>query len=363
MTDLKIYLEQLFQTNIWVKAVLYLLGFFVLGKLADLLIDQVLKRLAQRTSFSFDDEILELVHRPVFWTISLLGPIYVLDLLTQDRLETYLLATIKTLIALIWWVTALRFINWLTEKRLLYLIAQGRIGRDILYLFKNLLRAIAVIVGLLVILSIWKINLTPLFASAGIAGIALALAAKETLANFFGGISIFIDRTYRVGDYIIIDSGERGEVVDIGIRSTKIKTRDDVLITIPNSIMANSKIINESAPVPRFRLRVPVGVAYGSDLDLVERVLLEVAHQHPRVVKDPAPRVRLRAFADSSINLELLCWVEEPALKGLARHELIKAIDQAFAQAGITIPFPQRDVHLFVRPEASEDLLKGPQID
>ncbi|WP_456432511.1 mechanosensitive ion channel family protein [Thermosulfuriphilus sp.] len=336
-----------FLDNPWTLAGLYLLGFVLLAKVVDLIIDQILKRLAGRTRFAFDDEILELIHRPIFWTIALLGPIHVLDLFSQDRLGIYLLAGIKTLIALIWWITSLRFINWLTDKKLLYLISHGHIGQDILYLLKNLLRAIAVVIGLLIILSIWKVNLTPFFASAGIAGIALALAAKETLANFFGGISIFVDRTYRIGDYIILDSGERGEVVDIGIRSTKIKTRDDVLITIPNSIMANSKIINESAPVPRFRLRVPVGVAYGTDLDLVEQVLLEVARQHPRVVEEPSPRVRLRSFGESSIDLELLCWVEEPALKGLARHELIKAIDRAFSRAGITIPFPQRDVHLF----------------
>jgi MscS family membrane protein len=205
---------------------------------------------------------------------------------------------------------------------------------------------VVIIAGLLWLLSIWQISLTPLFASAGIAGIAVALAAKDTLANFFGGISIFMDNTYKVGEYIILDTGERGEVVEIGIRSTRIKTRDDVLVTIPNSIIANSKIINESAPIPRFRIRVPVGVAYGSDLAKVENVLLAVADGNSNIEKDPEPRVRLRAFADSSVNFELLCWVKDPRDKGLEVHNLLKAAYKVFEEQSITIPFPQRDVHI-----------------
>ena len=117
-------------------------------------------------------------------------------------------------------------------------------------------------------------NVTPLLASAGIVTAAVALASKDTLANFFGGVSIFVDRPYRLRDYIILESGERGEVVNIGIRSTRILTRDDVLITVPNAVLANSKIINQSGQVPRYRIRAKVGVGYGSDVDKVEEVLL-----------------------------------------------------------------------------------------
>jgi small-conductance mechanosensitive channel len=204
-----------------------------------------------------------------------------------------------------------------------------------------------VVVLFIVILSIWQINITPLLASAGIAGIAIAIAAKDTLANFFGGISVFIDRPYKIGDYVDLDSGERGEVVEIGIRSTRMKTRDDILVTIPNSIIANSKIINESAPIPHFRVRIPIGVSYGSDIDLVEKTLLETAADNSNVQTEPAPRVRFREFGDSALLFELLCWAKEPALRGLTIHELNSAIYKNFNESGITIPFPQRDVHLY----------------
>ncbi|MBU4230091.1 MAG: mechanosensitive ion channel family protein, partial [Proteobacteria bacterium] len=222
---------------------------------------------------------------------------------------------------------------------------------DLFLLLKNVVRVIVIVSALIWLLSIWNVNLAPLFASAGIAGIAVALAAKDSLANFFGGISIFADKTFKVGDYIIIDDAQRGEVVEIGVRSTRIMTRDDVLITIPNSILANSKIVNESAPIPRFRIRVPVGVAYGSDLEKVEAVLLAVAAENPAVVKEPEARVRLRAFGSSSVDFELLCWVADPRLKGLEIHNLLKGIYAAFAAHAIAIPFPQQDVHIKGLPE------------
>jgi len=239
-----------------------------------------------------------------------------------------------------------RIFNFIMQLKVDRSSADDKIGKDVLLLMKNVLRVVIIVTGFLWFLTIWNVSLAPLFASAGIAGIAIALAAKDTLANFFGGISVFMDKAYKIGDYIILESGERGEVVEIGIRSTRIKTRDDVMITIPNSIIANSKIINESAPIPRFRIRVPVGVAYGSDLEEVEKTLMDVALANPNVVKDPEPRVRMRAFADSSVNFELLCWVEQPASRGIEIHNLLKSTYQAFADNQIVVPFPQRDVHL-----------------
>jgi MscS family membrane protein len=187
---------------------------------------------------------------------------------------------------------------------------------------------------------------TAVFASAGIAGVAVALAARETLANFFGGVSIFMDRPFRAGDYILLDSGERGEVLAVGMRSTRIVTRDDVMITIPNSIITNSKIVNQSAPQPHLRVQIKIGVAYGSDLDKVETALMEAARDNALLRKTPAPRARLRTFGDSSINYDLQVWVKRPHDRGRAVHELNREIYRRFTEQGIEIPFPQRDVHI-----------------
>lgn len=337
-------------STLW-RQLLIIIIYALLARIADLFIDRVLKKLASYSRISFDDALIDFAHRPICWTIFLLGIQHAVVLQPlQPPWQNVLPAVTKSAMLLIWFGALFRMINWVTEENAEKVLERGKIGADLFLLLKNVMRVAAVAAGLLWLLSIWRVNLTPLFASAGIVGIAVALAAKDTLANFFGGISIFADKAFKVGDYIILDNAERGEVVEIGVRSTRIKTRDDVLITIPNSVLATTKIINESAPIPRFRIRIPVGVAYGSDVDEVEATLLAVALANEQVAREPDPRVRMRGFGDSSLDFELLLWVDDPSLKGLVTHHLLKTIYKDFNEKGITIPFPQRDVHLIQEP-------------
>jgi MscS family membrane protein len=190
------------------------------------------------------------------------------------------------------------------------------------------------------------IPVNAVFASAGIAGFAVAMAAKDSLSNLFGGVTIFLDRPFRTGDYIVLDNNERGEVMQIGLRSTRIKTRDDIMITIPNSIITNTKIVNQSSPEPMFRVRIKIGVAYGSDIKQVETILIGQVRSNPLAAQDPEPRVRFRTFGDSALEFELLCWAKRPHDRGRLMHELNTSIYNAFAEAGVEIPFPQRDVHI-----------------
>lgn len=309
---------------------------------------RVLRAAARKTRIPFDDFLLQFIQTPLALTLFLFGCMHAVltDPAPKAPYDFMLPAVIRSAMLLVWVIAILRSMNRLNEISAGILLRREEFDRDLFYMFKNISRIVIVFTAILWVLTIWDIAITPIFASAGIAGIAIALAAKDTLANFFGGISIYMDRSYKVSEYIILDSGERGEVVELGIRSTKIKTRDDVLITIPNSIMASSKIINQSAPKPSFRIRVDVGVAYGSDLDQVENVLMEIAQKHPGVAKAPAPRVRARRFGDSSIDFQLLCWVNDPRVRGRMTHDLIKEIYKTFNEQAIQIPFPQRDVHL-----------------
>ena len=225
----------------------------------------------------------------------------------------------------------------------------------------NLVRLVMRLVTLvLLFVLLWNtsdylgMSLTAVFASAGIVGLGIALAARETLANFFGGISIFLDRPFKSGDYIVLDSGERGQVVEVGLRSTRILTRDDIQISIPNSLITNTKIINESAPQPRFRVRIKVGVAYGTDVEQAESILLSIAQKNNLVAPVPEPRVRFRNFGDSSLDLELLCWANHPEDRGRLINDLNHQIYKTFDTADIQIPFPQRDIHLNTNPGHSE---------
>jgi small-conductance mechanosensitive channel len=332
----------------YINVILSILAFIIIAKAVDLFVDKVLRRFVRFTKSDVDDRIIDIVHRPIYFTIILVGVISaVIFTQPQPKVIFYANGTLYTLIAILWTITIIRLGNALIEHSIYKVSDATGLSREVVPLIENVFK-IAMVVGLFImVLSIWKINITPLLASAGIAGIAIAIAAKDTLANFFGGISVFIDRPYKIGDYVDLDSGERGEVVEIGIRSTRIKTRDDVLVTIPNSLIANSKIVNESAPIPHFRVRIPVGVSYGSDIDLVEKILLEMAANNSNVQTEPSPRVRFREFGDSALHFELLCWAKEPALRGLTIHQLNSSIYKRFNESGITIPFPQRDVHLY----------------
>ncbi len=320
----------------------------LLAKIIDLFLMRALRGIAKRTRMHFDDFFINFLHAPFLTTVVLIGVLHAcaIEPHLPQIYNVIIPGLSKSLILVVWWFALSTSLSKTSLAEANRLFGGKDIDPDIFLLFKNVSRIILLLFTILWILLIWKVNLAPLFASAGIIGIAIALAAKDTLANFFGGISVFMDRAYKVGEYIILDSGERGEVVEVGIRSTKIQTRDDVLITIPNSLMANSKVINESAPQPRFRIRLDIGVAYGSDLDHVEDLLLQVANENNQVVRQPSPRVRLRMFADSSVNFQLLLWIRDPREKGRQTHLLLKEIYKAFYANEISIPFPQRVIHM-----------------
>ncbi|MCF8055753.1 MAG: mechanosensitive ion channel family protein [Desulfocapsa sp.] len=351
----------LLQEYDFLERLVIVLIYAVLAKIIDLLLMRSLRSLADKTRMHFDDYLISFFHRPFLATVVLFG---VLHACSVEPQLPYLYGVIipgvsKSLILLVWWGAISSSLSKTSLEEAIHIFGGKHIDPDIFLLFKNVSRILILFFTILWILLIWKVNLSPLFASAGIIGIAIALAARDTLANFFGGVSVFMDRAYKVGEYIILDSGERGEVVEVGIRSTKIKTRDDVMIIIPNGIMANSKIINESAPQPRFRLRLDIGVAYGTDLDLVEDLLLQVADENNQVVKQPPPRLRLRSFGDSAVNFQLLLWVRDPREKGRQTHLLFKEVYRCFNENAISIPFPQRDIHVRKKEEMEEVKAEG----
>tara|TARA_Y100001978_G_C23526383_1_gene352791 strand:- start:87 stop:746 length:660 start_codon:yes stop_codon:yes gene_type:complete len=214
-------------------------------------------------------------------------------------------------------------------------------------LFDNLGKMMIFIGAVYFILLSWGINVTALVASAGMVSFILAFAAKDTLGNLFAGIFIMADSPYKEGDYINLDTGERGYVKSIGIRSTRIMTRDDIEITIPNAVIANSKIINESGgPSEEERVRVDISVGYGTEIDQVRSILLEIANTNENVLKSPSPRVRFRSFGDSGLMFQLLFWIEKPEMRGRVIDSVNESIYTRFNSNNIEIPYPHRTVYM-----------------
>ncbi len=341
--------------NVYLQAFLIILVFIVLAKVADIIMNRVLERLLKKTAFTLDEEILGIFDRPIFVSILLFGLALAADRLNLPPAALFItLSGLKTIAIFVWAGALIRFLKLMIaqvsrDDSHFYLIHERTLP-----LFDNLCMIIVVALALYFALLAWKINVTAWMASAGILGLAISFAAKDTLANLFAGVFILADAPYKLGDYIVLNSGERGEVTHIGIRSTRILTRDDVEITIPNSIMGNVKINNETGgPHEKYRIRIKVGVAYGSDIDRVQAVLLDVADANPDVCRTPKPRVRFRKFNDSSLDHELLCWVGEPVLRGRVSHALNSEVYKRFLKEGIEIPFPQQDVHIRSAPVQS----------
>lgn len=317
--------------------------FAILAMLVDFLIHRIFNFISKKSNVDIDNTLIGSIHRPVWIILLLLGALTSVMWLNLDQRSNFIVtAILKTLLILVGAVGLGRLMKSICHQWWV----KRRQGQQIIHLLENVGRVLVLLAAAALLLLVWKIDISPLLASAGIVGLAVALAARGTLANFFGGINIFLDKPFATGDYIILESGERGEVVDIGVRSTLIRTRDDEQISIPNSIVANTKIINESAPEPRYRVRIKVGVAYNSNLAQVEAALLKVANSNQSISHDPEARVRFRAFGDSSLEFELLCWAKTPADRGRVIHELNLAIFEEFKKENISIPFPQRDIYM-----------------
>ncbi len=321
----------------------------VAAKLVELVLSRVLLRLARRTRTDFDEKLIDALHRPIFISVLLIGVrMAVLILDPPEAVMRWTDSIVQTVAIFVWTVAALRVVSLVGGSMGGAVRRSEWIDERTLPLFDNLARLILLGAASYFLLLAWNLNIGGWLASAGIAGLALGLAAQETLSNIFGGLSIIADAPYKVGDWVNLDGGERGRVTKIGLRSTRMMTRDDVEITVPNAAIASGKIINESGgPSRKSRVSVVVGVAYGSDVDQVRDVLLRAAQGVEFVVDDPEPRIRFTEMGDSALVFRVLCWIELPELRGQCVDGLNTAIYKALNAEGIRIPFPQRDVHLY----------------
>lgn len=355
MTDLITRIQQLAELigpNVYLQAAIIAAAFMIVGKIADWVISGIIGRIANKSVNEYDDRFVALVHRPVFLSFVLLG----LALATRRMgisatPEFITIGVLKTIAIFVWFSTLSNLMKLLVE--VFSRTKDSKIVQTgMLSLLHNVMKIVVVALTGYFLFLAWNINVTAWLASAGIVGLALSFAAKDTLSNLFAGVSIIMDAPYKTGDFIILDSGERGVVTDIGLRSTRILTRDDVEITIPNGVIGNGKIINEAGgPSSQHRIRVAVGVAYGSDVDQVIEVLEEVAVENNDVLVTPAPRVRFRLFGESSLDFELLVWIARPIDRGRVKHELNCAVYKALNKYNIEIPFPQRVLHVRTMPE------------
>ncbi len=193
------------------------------------------------------------------------------------------------------------------------------------------------------------LNVMPFIAGAGVAGIAIGFAAKDTLSNLISGVLLIIDRPLKVGDRIEIwsapkNSANWGDVVDIGLRATKIKTTDNIVIVIPNNELMNRDIVNYTAISDEIRVRIPIGISYESDIKKAKKIIIGISLQLDWVMKNPAPKVVVRNFGPSSVDLQARVWIRDPRRRMDTISYITDNVKEAFDREGIEIPYPKREI-------------------
>ena len=251
------------------------------------------------------------------------------------------------IIFIVWWLASL------LEKAIRHVALHGE-GHEksasVVYTWARVLRYFVWIVGTLVGLNYIGINLTSLALLGGAIGVGLGFGLQNIVSNFVSGIIILLERTLKVGDFVDLQSGVRGEVREIGLRYTRVTTNDDVDIIVPNSEFINGRVTNWTFESRLRRMRIPFGVAYGTDKEQVKRAALRAARRIEGTVLDGGrePTLWLVGFGDSSLNFELVVWVgrELIARPNSTEAAYLWAIDDELRIENIEIPFPQRDLHL-----------------
>jgi len=221
-----------------------------------------------------------------------------------------------------------------------------KMNESITNLVHGVMKIFLIILAVLYILDLWGVEIVPLLGALGIAGLAVALALQPVLANIFSGVSVIMDKSVKVGDVVNLEDGTGGVIYKIGIRATRIRTWDNELVIIPNTKLANSNIKNVTLPEPRGRAVVKFGVAYGSSIEKVKKVVIQAVKDLPHALKDPAPDVKFLEMADSSLNFKAYIHVDSYKNRYGVFEAATTAIYNALNKAKIEIPFPQRDVHM-----------------
>ncbi len=318
---------------------------FITGFILRKILYNYLHRITRKTKSKIDDIVIEATKSSYFLWV-LLGGLYLA--LKFSALSASLISSFHNIIAIIVIISLTIVISNIAKQSIQLYADRLTSALPITSLTKNLSTSIIFIIGLLFILNIMGISITPILTALGVGGLAVALALQDTLSNLFVGLYVILSKQIRLGDYIKLESGEEGCVADITWRCTKICLLSNNIIIIPNIKLAQSIITNYNLPDKIMALLIPINVSYHSDPDHVEKVLIEEAVKAQKELsgmnKEIPPSLRFTGFGEFSLNFTLVCQVNEFKDQHTIQHELRKRILKRFKKEGIEIPFPTKIV-------------------
>ena len=348
--------------NPWLRGVALIFIVFFALKILIFIVEKTIIALTRKTKTNLDDQLIGRSSKPITIIAFIIGvrislgefPINETTLNLSSKIFSSLITIFFAYLIYVL-VDVLVFTAW---KKF---AARTKSTTDdaIINLMNSILQIIWVIFAFLYVLTIWGVQIGPFLAGLGIGGLAVALALQPTLSNIFSGMSIIFDKTVQVGDLIYLDANTKGKVMRIGLRATRIKTFDNEVIIVPNNKLADSQIQNVNQPEPKSRVVIPFGVAYGSDIDKVKKLIEKEIKQVKDVIIDDeklTSMVRFIEMGTSSLNFKAYFYVDTFEHRFKAIDEANTKIYNALNKAGINIPFPQVDVHF---PDTPKSTKKG----
>ena len=341
----------------WAKeilgALLVLALFWGLSHLVVMILNKWGKRLTSFTSSDLDDRVLQRVI-PYVSRLFIVTGIYLA--IRSLPLHEKLVMIASGIIYVILVVIVCNLVYHAADELMKWYVTRQQdtagavMSRQMMPVDEKIVSLFLMGAALVVVLKHFNYDIFSLVTALGIGSLAIGMAAKDTLAHMISGFTIMLDRPFRIGDRIQLVGGQLGDVADIGLRSTKIRTLDNQLLIIPNSDLCNTMLTNQAFPDSRVKGRINIGVAYGSDVEKVKALLVATACEVESVLTDPPAEVFFTSFGDSALNMALFFWVEEYSTLFAVTDKINSLILKRFAENSIEIPFPTRTVKMEKQP-------------
>ena len=331
------------------KILIAVAGFLLIWIVLRWLLFFVERRFKQSEFVQSNQKVFQIIRRVVFLALVLVVGTYLLRMTGIPILEKILHALlivalafpVKTFLGI-----AIRFLqNQIAHK------TENEVDDIIFELLSRFMGFIIFATAIIIALDSLGVNVMPFIAGAGVAGVAIGFAARDTLSNLIAGILLIIDRPFEVGDRIEVwtspaGTSTWGDVIDIGLRATKIKTTDNIVIIIPNNEIMLRDIINYTTISESIRVRINIGIAFDADIQKAKDIILQVADSAEWVAKDPPPKVVVRKFAESAVDLQLRVWINDARKRMTTISYITDTVKAKFDEQGIEIPYPRRVVYV-----------------
>ena len=329
-----------------------LLAVLILGRIViSFLIEKVLLRITRKTKNNLDNQILEAFRVPLYLFAVVLALNVALERLSflPEEWNTWLADGFYVLYFLVGFILVWRLVThifaWLGEE--VSLKTEATLDEQLFPFFQRIVLILVSAIGIITILSHFDINITAMVTTLGIGSLAVALAAQNALEDTISGFLIMIDRPYRIGDRIeLLDLDTWGDVVDIGLRSTRIRTRDNRMVVVPNSQIGKSLVVNYAYPNDQYRLQIHIGVAYGTDIEKARQVMVKAVEKVEGVLQDRPVEALFLEFGESAMIFRVRWWLESYVDTRRMFDQVNTALYKALKENDIVLPAPHLEVHL-----------------